>query len=234
MEATYVIPKKELSAWQKWEFGSLDPLKSRKKTETPEKKPQSVNPVNQPEKQTVSEQTTIALPTAEQIEKIYQQAREEGQTAGYQEGLEQAKHTVTTEVQRLQSLANTFAQELQEVDQAMAQDLLALAIDLAKKITAQTLQIKPELILPVVEEAVRQLPVVSQPIRLILNPDDAVHIRAYLEEHPAHPKWHVHEDTKIEPGGCRIESGGCEADATLATRWQRTLATLGQNQGWLA
>lgn len=39
MEAAYVIPKKELSSWQKWEFGSLDPLKSRQKTESPEKHP---------------------------------------------------------------------------------------------------------------------------------------------------------------------------------------------------
>lgn len=234
MEAAYVIPKKELSSWQKWEFGSLDPLKPRKKTESPERNPQTVKPVSQPEKQTISGQEAITLPTAEQIEQIYQQAREEGKTAGYQEGLEQAKQTITTEAQRLQSLADTFAQEVKQADQTMAQDLLTLAIDLAKKITTRALQIKPELILSTVEEAIRQLPAVSQPIRLILHPDDAVHIRAHLEEHPARPQWRLHEDALIEPGGCRVESGGCEVDATLATRWQRTLASLGQNQDWLA
>lgn len=237
MEAAYVIPKKELSSWQKWEFSSLDPLKSRKKTESPEKNPQTITPVNQPEKQNVSEQEVISLPTAEQIEQIYQQAREEGKAAGYQEGLARAKQerlAIAITAQRLQSVADTFTQELKEIDQAVAQDLLTLAINLAKKMTAQALQIKPELILSIVEEAIRQLPAISQPIRLTLHPEDAAHIRTHLEEHPPHPKWHLHEDALIEPGGCRVEAGGCEVDATLATRWQRTLATLGQNQDWLA
>ncbi|WP_287718822.1 flagellar assembly protein FliH [Nitrosomonas sp.] len=271
MEAAYVIPKKELSSWQKWEFGSLDPLKSRQKTESPEKTPHTARSADQPENQVAAGAKTtaheaIVLPTAEQIEQIYQQAREEGKTAGYQEGMQQAKHAALVEVKHLQSLTSTLEQELKQIDQTMAQDLLTLAIDLARKITSHALEIKPELILPVVEEALRQLPAVSQPIRLTLHPDDAAkpelilpvveealrqlpavsqpirltlhpddaaRIRDHLENHPTHPKWHIHEDTQIEPGGCRIESGGCEVDATLATRWQRTLAVLGQEQPWL-
>lgn len=238
MEAAYVIPKKDLSSWQKWEFGSLDPLKSRQKTESSQKTPQATKPVNQPEKQMISDQEvtrqdTIVLPTTEQIEQIYQQAHEEGKTAGYQEGMEQAKQTVTAEAQRFQALANTFAREVKDIDQTMAQDLLALAVDLARKITGQALQIKPELILPIVEDAIRQLTSVSQPIQLTLHPDDAARIRTHLEDHPAHPKWHIQEDAQIEPGGCRVESGGCEVDATLSTRWQRTLAALSQDPDWL-
>lgn len=238
MEAAYVIPKKDLSSWQKWEFGSLDPLKSRQKTESSQKTPQATKPVNQPEKQMISDQEvtgqdTIVLPTAEQIEQIYQQAHEEGKTAGYREGMEQAKQTVAAEAQHFQALANTFAREVKDIDQTMAQDLLALAVDLARKITGQALQIKPELILPIVEDAIRQLTSVSQPIQLTLHPDDAARIRTHLEDHPAHPKWHIQEDAQIEPGGCRVESGGCEVDATLSTRWQRTLAALSQDPDWL-
>ena len=238
MEAAYVIPKKELSSWQKWEFGSLDPLKSRQKTGTPEKTPHTAKPADQPENEVAVEtevagHEAIVLPTAEQIEQIYQQAREEGKAAGYQEGMQQARHAALIEIKHLQSLTDTLEQELKQIDQTMAQDLLTLAIDLARKITNHALEIKPELILPIVEEALRQLPAVSQPIRLALHPDDAERIRGHLENHPAHPKWHIHEDTQIEPGGCRVESGGCEVDATLATRWQRTLAVLGQEQPWL-
>lgn len=237
MEAAYVIPKKELSSWQKWELGALDSLQSRCKTESPEIAPQAARSARQSEKQAASEEVTeqiaVVLPTAEQIEQIYQQAWKEGETAGYREGLEQARQTIAVEAQRLQALADAFVQELKDVDQTMAQDLLALAVDLARKITGHALQIKPERILPVIEDALRQLPVASQPIRLMLHPDDAAWIRSHLEDHPLHPEWHIHEDTQIEPGGCRIESGGCEVDATLAIRWQRTLAFLDQDQGWL-
>lgn len=178
MEAAYVIPKKELSSWQKWEFGSLDPLKSRQKTESPEKTPHTARSADQPGNQVAAGAKTtaheaIVLPTAEQIEQIYQQAREEGKTAGYQEGMQQAKHAALVEVKHLQSLTSALEQELKQIDQIMAQDLLTLAIDLARKITSHALEIKPELILPVVEEALRQLPAISQPIRLTLHPDDA-------------------------------------------------------------
>lgn len=239
MEAAHVIPKKELSSWQKWEFGTFDQFKNRQKTDPQNLAPQAPEPVTVSEKQPlhiqeVAEQDAIALPTAEQIEQIYQQAREEGKTTGYKEGMEQARHATLTEIQHLQSLIGALEQELKQVDQTMAQDILALAMDLARKIITHALEIKPELILPVVEDALRQLPAVSQPVRLAVHPDDAVRIRSHLENHPGYPKWHIHEDMQIEPGGCRVESGGCEVDATLATRWQRTLSVLGQDQHWLA
>lgn len=238
MEAASVISKEEFSAWKKWEFGSLDPLKSRKKTaQSTKQSTQSAQPAphTAPE-QTANQQAEAemtALPTAEQIEHIYQQAREEGKRTGYQEGLEQATQTVAAEIQQLQTLANALSEEIKNVDQAVAQDLLALAVELAKKITGKALQIKPELILPLVEKAISQLPTISQPIRLTVHPDDAARIRAHLDNHPIAPKWKVLEDIHIEPGGCRVESGGCEVDATLATRWQRTLAALGHDQNWL-
>ena len=34
-------------------------------------------------------------------------------------------------------------------------------------------------------------------------------------------------------GGCRIESGTSEVDATLSTRWQRVLDTIGSSSDWL-
>ena len=238
MEAAYVIPKKELSSWQKWEFGSLDPLKSRQEIESSKKAPHIAGSANQSENQVaaeveITEHETVVLPTAGQIEQIYQQAREEGKTAGYQEGMEQAKHNTLVEIEHLRMLIVSLEQELKQIDQSMAQNLLTLAVDLARKVTSHALEIKPELILPIVEEALRQLSAVSQPIRLTLHPNDAARIRNYLENHPAHPKWHIHEDTQIEPGGCRIESSGCEIDATLTTRWQRTLEPLGLEQNWL-
>ncbi|WP_300087530.1 flagellar assembly protein FliH [uncultured Nitrosomonas sp.] len=238
MEAAHVIPKKDLSSWQKWEPGTFDQLKNRQKTESQPPAPQTPEPVISPGKPAANtaktiEQEAIVLPTAEQIERIYQQAQEEGKTAGYEEGKEQAAHETAKEMHQLQSLIQTFEQELMQIDQVIAKDLLALSIDLAKKITTQALQIKPELILPVVEEALRQLPSVSQHIKIMVHPDDAGRIRSHLKSQLPHMKCQIHEDAQIEPGGCRIESGGCEVDATLATRWQRILEPLDQNPDWL-
>ncbi|WP_300287909.1 FliH/SctL family protein [Nitrosomonas sp.] len=218
MEAAHVIPKKDLSSWQKWEPGTFDQLKNRQKTESQPPAPQTPEPVTSPGKLAANtaktiEQEAIVLPTAEQIERIYQQAQEEGKTAGYEEGKEQAAHETAKEMHQLQSLIQTFEQELMQIDQVIAKDLLAL--------------------LPVVEEALRQLPSVSQHVKIMVHPDDAGRIRSHLKSQLPHMKCQIHEDAQIEPGGCRIESGGCEVDATLATRWQRILEPLDQNPDWL-
>ena len=137
------------------------------------------------------------------------------------------------ERQRLHLLIDSFEQELLNIDQSIAQDVLTLAMDLARKIVGQALQAKPELVLPVIEAALRQLPITTQPLRLKLHPQDVALVQEHLASQSTQSKWEVIEDGQIEPGGCLVESGGCEVDATLPTRWQRTLSSLGQEQPWL-
>lgn len=232
MDAAQVIAKKDLTDWKKWEFSALDAFRSMKKNETVEP------PIPKPAKATrnasaPSRQEADILPTADQIETIYQQARDEGTQAGYQAGREQAAQESTAERQRLYLLIGSFEQELIKIDQTIAQDVLALAMDLARKMVGQALQVRPELVLPVIEAALRQLPVTTQPLHLKLHPQDVALVQEHLASQSAQSKWEVIEDSQIEPGGCLVESGGCEVDATLSTRWQRTLASLGQEQPWL-
>lgn len=248
METTFVIPKKELSSWQKWEFNALDSLKFRQKktghfrrtlTPTPEQAKEMPAPPPPPSpsatvtEQEISETEIFTLPTAEQIEEIYQQAREEGKVAGYAEGKEQAAYETTRELHQLKTLIHQFEQEFKQMDQTVAEELLNLSIVLAKKIAGQALRVRPKMLLPIVKEALRQLPATTQPIRLILHPDDALQIKERLQNQLPHIKWQIHEDIQVKPGGCRLESGGSEVDATLATRWQHALEPLGQDHNWL-
>ncbi|MBK6618110.1 MAG: flagellar assembly protein FliH [Nitrosomonas sp.] len=232
MDAAQVIAKKDLTDWKKWEFGALDAFRSMQKNEVVE--PSTPKPAKTTQNSnTSSRQGAVILPTAEQIEIIYQQARDEGTQAGYLAGKEQAAQESVTERQRLHLLISTFEQELVKIDQTIAQDILILVMDLARKMVGQTIQAKPELVLSVIETALRQLPITTQPLRLKLHPQDAVLVREHFVSQSAHLKWEITEDGQIEPGGCQVESGGCEVDATLPTRWQRTLASLGQEQAWL-
>lgn len=232
MDAAQVIAKKDLTDWKKWEFGALDAFRSMQKNETAEASiPKSAK--NTQNTSAPPRQEAVILPTAQQIETIYQQARDEGTQAGYQAGKEQAAKESTAERQRLYLLMNSFEQELIKIDQSIAQDVLTLAMDLARKMVEQAVKAKPELVLPVIEAALRQLPITTQPLRLKLHPQDAALVRDHFASQSAQSKWEIIEDSQIEPGGCLVESGGCEVDATLATRWQRTLASLGQEQSWL-
>jgi flagellar assembly protein FliH len=69
--------------------------------------------------------------------------------------------------------------------------------------------------------------------RLILHPDDATLVREQLGDQLSQSDWKIHEDAQIKRGGCRIEANGSEIDASMETRWQRIVATIGLEDGWL-
>ena len=220
MNSPSVIPKKQLSSYQKWELGSFE-TNQEKKTE------QATEEIIQTTKETIS------LPTAKQIEAIYQQAKNEGYQAGHLEGGQKAACEQAAVIHQFQVLTAQFEEALQLIDQTIAQDLLELAVELAKKIVSQSLELKPELIIPIIQEAIRYLPSTTQPIHIILHPEDAALVRLQLEGQLSHSKWKIYESTQLERGGCKVEAGGCEIDATLATRWKTILSKVQHEKHWL-
>ncbi|TXI23229.1 MAG: flagellar assembly protein FliH [Nitrosomonas sp.] len=211
MNSPSVIPKKQLSSFQKWELGSFE-------TNLVNNTTQLDASVDQAAKETIS------LPTAEQIEAIYQQAKNEGYQAGYQEGKQHATVEMETTIQHLQVLMVKFEEELEHIDQTVAQELLELAIEFARKIVTQSLELKPELIIPIIQDAIQHLPSAMQPLHIILHPEDATLVRIQLENQLSHSKWKIYENSQIERGGCKVEAGGCEIDATLTSRWKTILS----------
>lgn len=207
-----IIPKEQLSAYQRWELSSFDEEPAR--------------PARPPEEQAPA----VVLPTAEEIEQIHQQAHQEGFATGYQEGRAQA----AAEAQRLAQLVTAVDEALQQVDQQLSQEMLTLALDIAKQMLRQALQVRPELLLPVIQEAMASLPNVGQHPHLILHPEDAAMVRGLMEEELANLHWRILEDARIERGGCRIETATSEIDTTLESRWKRILSSLGRDGHWLA
>lgn len=172
---------------------------------------------------------TVALPTAGELERIHQQSREEGYASGLQEGRAQAE----AQAQSLRGLLEGVGRALRDLDQTVADELLALALEIAKKILGQALRLRPELVVPVIQEAVRALPQFSQSVRVLLHPQDATLLNSYLAQHPAATGWIIIEDARVERGGCRVEAAGGEVDATLHGRWRRVLAALDRTDEWL-
>lgn len=199
-----IVPKEQLSAYQRWELHSFDGV-------------------------AVGKNAAVVLPTAAQIERMHQQARDEGHAAGYQEGKGQAE----AEAQRLQALLEALERELHQFDQSLAQDLLTLSLDIARQMLRQALKVRPELVLSVVQEAIACLPRLNQHAHLLLHPEDAALARASLGERLSHSGWKILEDARIERGGCRLETASSEVDATLPGRWQKVLGALGQQGNWL-
>jgi flagellar assembly protein FliH len=212
-------PKELQSAYQRWEMASFGDHR-------PSAQPaRVVAPV-------------VELPSEETLAAIREQARQEGyeagKNAGYADGLAIGRAEAAKELEHLQAIALEFGSAVGHADEAIAGDVLDLALHLAKGMLRTALEIKPELVIPVVREAIEYLPVLHQPALLILNPADAEIVRGAIGEELDKGGWRVVPDPAIARGGCKIDTATNQIDAQAASRWDRLTHALGKNLEWLA
>jgi flagellar assembly protein FliH len=180
----------------------------------------------------------IEYPTVEELEAIRETSRkegyEEGHEAGHADAIAAGQLATKEALQHVRTLADSFSTALQDADQLIANEVLELALQLAKGMLKNALQVKPELILPIVRDAIEYLPVLQQPALLVLHPDDAATVRAGLGEELDKGGWRVVEDPSVGRGGCKVDTASNTIDATAAARWQRLSHALGKEADWLA
>ncbi|NMG45896.1 flagellar assembly protein FliH [Aromatoleum toluvorans] len=167
-------------------------------------------------------QPEIQLPTAAEIEAMFDEARREGHEAGFAEGAELARQ----QAGRLAGLADGLDDALKRLDQDVAEEIVALAIEVARQMVRRTLAENPEeAVIETVRAALSQLP--QAQVRIHVHPDDVALVRTYLADQPTHLHHHLLEDDTMTRGGCRLQSPASEIDATVETRWRRILEGLG-------
>jgi flagellar assembly protein FliH len=167
------------------------------------------------------------LPTADELERLQQDAHREGYAAGYEEGTAR----VRMEAMRLHSVIEQLEEALAALDTRVAQDVLQLGVEIARQVVRQTIEVKPEVVISVVREAINQLP--HQHTAVYLNPEDASLVRSHAGDQLAHAGHRIFEDEGIARGGCKVEAGGSHIDATLATRWTRIVEALADDTDWI-
>jgi flagellar assembly protein FliH len=210
-----------LTAWERWELASFDEAQTKPEAALA---PPTAEEVVQ----------AVRLTTAEEIERLYQQARDDGrqkgQEEGYQAGFKEGQAKALAEAQRLSKAAANLEKSLADLDILVADELLALAVELAREVIREEVTARPETLLNVVREALLQLP--HQHAAIYLHPDDASLVRSYMGDQLAHAGHRIHEDFKLARGDCVLEAGGSQVDATVGMRWQRVLEGLGVASAW--
>lgn len=202
-----VIPKENLTAWQRWELGSFD---QKKASTGGTQKPAAGN-----------------LPTANDVERIHRDAHKQGYDAGYEEGTARAR----MEALRLHTLVEQLDAALSEFDQQVAEELLGLSLEVARQVVRQTIAARPAVILDVVREALTQLP--HQHASIYLHPEDASLVRSYLGDQLTHLGHRIFEEAGLARGGLRVEAGGSHLDAGVDTRWKRVIEGMGASGDWI-
>ena len=161
--------------------------------------------------------------------------REEAYRQGLAAGRQEATRQMDAERAALKSLTDAFHEMMQEFEQGLANDVLSMSLELAKLIVREAIRVQPELVLSVIREAVSSLAGLDEQTAVHLHPADAALLREIARDDAALASlpWKIVEDSRLERGGCRLETAATEVDATLETRWRRVIAALGREDSWI-
>ena len=227
----------KLTAYQRWEVAAFDEAEQAAARAAEAAAAAAQNLADHPI-EGIDAAPPVVLPTADDIERMHIEAHEQGYAAGHAEGLAagHAKGLAAAHASaaKIDALMTSLQQSLDSVDQQVANRLLATAVEIASQMLRQSLRVKPELLLPVVREAVATLYPHGGHPALFAHPDDAALIRTHLGEQLAHSNWRIIDDASLSAGGCRVEVGASEVDATLETRWRRVIDAIGISPEWLS
>jgi len=203
--------KGKLSAYQRWEMTSFEETKPK-----------------------VSTESVAALKS--EMDKIRIKSQKEGFTKGFEEGHQAGMNTGLNEMQQQLSeflrVSTQFNSSVQQAEQLIAQDVLDLALDLAKAMLKNALSVNPELIIPIVEQAIASLPSVQQPAQLFLNPKDAAVVKAQIGAELSKTGWVIVADGHLQLGDCRVETSKNQINASMQLRWQQLSDALGRDNRW--
>jgi flagellar assembly protein FliH len=239
-----VIPKEKLTAYQRWELPSFGDERASAVKDRAQETAKTAGQLAAEEAARQAEEHKRAL-EAERLA-AYNAGLDEGRAAGFEQGqaagleqgradgLTQGRAEAEQERAQLQQIAETFGNEVSQASERIADDVLNLALDLSKAMLKTALHLRPELVIPVVAEAIRYLPTVQQPALLTLHPEDAQLVNSQLGNELSKAGWRVVEDAEMERGGCRVDTASNQIDSTAPSRWQRIAAALGKDSDWLA
>jgi len=213
------IPEEEIGAVSDWSFGAVDQASIR-----------------------------FAAKLKAQEMAHEQQRTDSLRQAGYAEGFAQGHAQATLEghrqldayiadqgqreAQRFGALFANAQAQLDQTEQVMAKGVLELACELARQVLRHELSSNPNVLQPVVREALGVLAVDSKAAVVRLNPLDLDVFDEVLRQEYSHLTLTFVADAGITRGGCLVESAGTVVDGTLEKRWTRTVASLGLESSW--
>ena len=222
-----VIRAKDVGAFDVWGLPSFDPWRETPEPE-PEPEPVEELPV---EMQEVPLEEVQPL-TLEELESIRQEAYNEGFATGEKEGFhstqlkvrQEAQAALNAKVSSLERLMDSLLAPIAEQDMQLEKAMLGLVEHLTRQVIQRELKTDSTLIIQVLREGLKLLPMGAENIRLFINPQDFDQIKALRERHDEH--WRIVEDDSLQPGGCRIETEHSRIDASIETRITQAMSQL--------
>lgn len=204
------------TAYQRWELASL------------EREPANQFRTVPPEISQLAQEMMAAK------DQGFQQGYDEGYQAGVHQGKAEGEAQALAEgrsqqqliATRLTGLFDRYQQDVQQAREQIAEQLLQLSFDMAQAIVRTSLTLQPELILPLIEQALADLPNLELPASIHLHPDDAELVETAMGPRLHSEGWRLIRDPAIARGGCTINTASRSLNLELPSRWQQLMQQL--------
>ncbi len=165
----------------------------------------------------------LAQATAE-AQQIREQARAEGyaegRAAGHEDGRAEVQAGAAALGESLQSIESMRAQ----IAEAVERDAIELALDLAAKILAGALQARPELVVEVVQGALRRVSA-QRTITVLVNPADLETVTGAIGDLQSQAGGielcDLQPDQRVARGSAIVRTAEGEVDAGVQTQLER-------------
>lgn len=224
------IPSEEVGVVTQWKFGNVDG------SEPEEPEPEALPEPELPPPPDPAEVEAAQLALVQQAcDAAFAQGLAQGQSETALEWQQRMDDHVAGQAQDMaRSIADVvraMEESMAAMQQRMAQDVLALACDIAREVVRRELSVSPDVLEPVVREAVGMLAAEGRPALVRLNPADLGAVEQPLREELGDSvQWMA--DAAVPAGGCLVESGGTVVDGSVGKRWERAIASLGLESPW--
>ncbi len=171
--------------------------------------------------------------TAE-AERIRELARAEGHAEGLAQGLEAGLAEVQLAAAALHAALAELNSQTEELTRAVEHDAVELALALAAKLLAGSLDVQPERVLDVVSGALRRI-ADRRRIVIVVDPDDLEAVSAVVGELTVKAGGielcEVHADRRVGRGGAIVRTVETEVDVTVQTQLERAREVIAEELG---
>jgi flagellar assembly protein FliH len=157
-------------------------------------------------------------------ERIRELARAEGYDQGHSAGQEHGAAEISSAASALGEAFRGVQELREEVLDALERDAIELALALARKILAGAFQARPELVVEVVQGALRRIGD-RRSITVLVNPADLELVKASIGDITAQGSGvelcELQSDERVAPGGAIVRTSDGEVDASVQTQLER-------------
>ena len=158
----------------------------------------------------------------------YSEGLKQGQQAGEAQALDEVREHQTQLAGQLNQLMAGYVEDMLSAREQIAEDLLKLSLDMAEAIIMHSVHVQPELIIPVLEKALADIPSLTLPASIHLSPDDLNLVETHLGPSLKQDGWRLISDSAIHSGGCTINTQTQSIDLQLSSRIKKLHEQLGQ------